>query len=219
MRLLILALSALILVEQMDLTKNQSVLSSYEDIINMENKKDSTPYYYNDLPIPSEEITIQSLLRGIYRRDSTSLNVDFDVLLQPALYYYTPLDSIPINTESDTVYIQLRTSYPGRFVTNGIIAWNKKMAIHAGTSGYGYERKTGLRDWEQRLIESWDLDSIKTLTEPTFYTHYNPDFPEYIVYQIIISNGKAKSRFMKYEYLYIPNEYKDDPTRNKIIRP
>lgn len=102
--------------------------------------------------------------------------------------------------------------------TTSIKVWNKTKGVSARIAGYGsfgYTDKAGFRDWEQQLIERWNIDSIRVLEKPTFYLHEtHPPF-QYYVYQIVITNKRVKSRQMKYRYLYIPNEYENDPIRSK----
>lgn len=185
---------------------------------NGSNSEDS----FQELPLSDKPILVKTLLSDIYRRDSTSVIKDFEILLNPDQYHYYPFDSIPINEVSDTVFIRLTQSYPGDVITTRITAWNKKMAVTAGVVGndcYGYDRKTGLRDWEQRLIEDWDVDSIHTLMKPTFYSIDIYPEPTFYVFQIVINNKKAKSRTVRYGYLHVPYEYKNDPVRSKQDSP
>ncbi|MDE6484815.1 MAG: hypothetical protein K2L14_05430 [Duncaniella sp.] len=212
----------------MSRSDSASVIKSFNDLFYhtpsdsipiKDNTKEVYATSFSDLPISPKAISVKSILSAMYQRDSTSIIKSFNDLLNPELFYYTPLDSIPINCKSDTLFVQITTTYNGgRDNIGGIKVWNKKSALSVGVVSFGYERKSGLRDWEQRLIEGWDVDSIRVLMNPTFYLHSSYPNPNYYVFQFIINHGTVKSRFMVYQYLYVPNDYKDDPIRRKLTK-
>ncbi len=173
---------------------------------------------FTSLPLTDGKVSVKNILEALYRRDSTSIISDFgQIFLNPDLFYYTPIDSLPISSVADTVYISILWSNGDHRGSVDANIWNAKKEIYvcARCKDYNYEHHTNLRDWEKALIEDWDTDSINKLTNPTFYQIFNTSYPQYHVFQIIINHGKAKSRYINHPYLYIPNEYKDDPIRNK----
>ena len=209
----------------MSRSDSASVIKSFNDlfyhtpsdsILIKDNTKEVYATSFSDLPISPKAISVKSILSAMYQRDSTSIIKSFNDLLNPEFFYYTPLDSIPINCKSDTLFVRITTYNRGGDNIGGIKVWNKKSALSVGVVSIGYERKSGLRDWEQRLIEGWDVDSIRVLMNPTFYLHSSYPNPDYYVFQFIINHGTVKSRFMVYQYLYVPNDYKDDPIRSKL---
>ncbi len=181
------------------------------------NNEITTSYPFQVLPIEGDRISVPTILFSLYERDSTSVIEDFPMLLTPEQFYYTPLDSFKINELSDTLYFRFYHLKDFGQTTSFNI-WNKEKGLSAVTAAYGfygYKNRVDVRDWEQQLIEHWDVDSIHVLENPTFYSVKIYPPPQYYVYQIVINNGCVKSRQMKYQYLYIPRKYENDPVRSK----
>lgn len=167
---------------------------------------------FKDLPLSESHITIQSLLADIYSRDSTRIIDDFQIYLNPELYQKTGLNKIPVNPFNDTIYFRSVYENGDYHGTSFAQIWNSEKAIHSCVlpPNYNYEWKLNIPTWEQRLIESWNMDSIERLTNPTFYNITCTNHIKNYLFQIVIANGKAKSRYMIYSRLYLPNELAND---------
>lgn len=172
------------------------------------------------LNISSDTITVGSMLRDIFNRDSLNIIDDFSDYLDPEFLSRTHLDTIHINSSSDTIYFRNRYVFSeGYFGSYRAEIWNTRNSIHTTFSTVIIVPADTIivRKWEKDLIEEWNTDSIRTLTKPTFYNYFNSSYPKFFVYQIVIRNGHVKTRTMSYPNLYIPNELANDPEFNEIF--
>lgn len=190
-------------------SEHNSNYASNPSITNSNCKQISIPYFkvedFKPLKVRTK-LSIESLLNDLYKRDSTSIISDFKrAFINPELFYYTPLNSIPINCKSDTIYIRF-TFLHGEFIgTSEVNIWNSKaeLSVCVHCKDYNYQRKLNFRDLERALIEDWNTDSICKLTYPS-YKMIDTSYPRHYIIQIIIDHGTAKTRMMSYDYLYIP---------------